>query len=111
MTVGMIRILSGPGLCGYLNLSHAAYLPVAFLDPLLSVLYAALCPRRTTGWIPALWLWLRGFRPMGSSGRRQEGDEREVRVFLPSVSSLWVAVDGLYLQSESDSSCQVAFST
>lgn len=47
-TVGMIRILSGPGLSGYLNLSHAAYLPVAFLDPLSSVVYAALCPRRMT---------------------------------------------------------------
>lgn len=53
-TVGMIRILSGPGLSGYLNLSHAAYLPVAFLDPLSSVVYAALCPGgRLDGYMPS----------------------------------------------------------
>lgn len=41
---------------------------------------------------------------MGSSGRREDGGESEVRVLHPSVSSLQVTVDWLHPQNESHSS-------
>lgn len=47
---------------------------------------------------------------MGSSGRREDGGESEVRVLRPSVSSLRVTVDWLRPQNESHSFCQVALS-